>query len=209
MPSSWFTTKLGYTRGFVPSTVFDIESIESRPGFISFTISGDEKAVALFDQEAGGHRHQRIPPTERKGRVHTSTITVAVLHLQDSLVSLDMKDVEIETTRGTGPGGQHRNTTDSCVVARHRPTKIQVRVDMRSQHQSRRMALTILAAKIRELNTSAAVDEANKKRKDQIGSGQRGDKIRTYRTQDDQVKDHRTGKRMSLETWISGRWNWK
>jgi len=207
MPNYWSLTSSGYTKKPVYSTVFDLDFIESRSGFISFIVTGEK--ASLFDQEAGGHRWQRNPPTERKGRIHTSTITVAVLKIQETPDNIDLKDVEFETTRGSGPGGQHRNMTDSCVVARHIPTKIQVRVDMRSQYQSRKMALSILSARVYEQNESDSLDAVNKQRKKQIGSGQRGDKIRTYRTQNDQVKDHRTGKKMSLCKWLEGKWVWK
>lgn len=164
-------------------------------------------AKALFKNEAGGHRWQRIPPTEKRGRVQTSTVTVAVLDPEPSTkFVLDEKDVEIKTSRGSGPGGQHRNKTDSCVTVTHKPTKTSVRIDMRSQHQSREMALKVLAAKLADESTNLDRKDRERLRKSQVGSGMRGNKIRTYRFQDDQVTDHRTGKCWKLKKWIRGEW---
>lgn len=161
----------------------------------------------LFSQEGGGHRWQRVPPTERRGRVHTSTVTVAVMKPRDSgPTTLKLSEVDIVATRGTGPGGQHRNTTNSCIVATHRKTGLKARVDMRSQHQSKALALQILEAKLNALETGAASSDENRSRQAQIGSGMRGDKIRTYRTQDDRVTDHRTGRTWRLQDWATGIW---
>jgi peptide chain release factor 1 len=139
--------------------------------------------------------------------VHTSTVTVAVLNpeVRTSFV-LDESEVEIRTTRGTGPGGQNRNKVESCVVATHKPSGVSVRVDMRSQHQSKTMALKILTAKLSEDAGSRQEARRSKDRKRQVGSGMRGDKIRTYRTQDDQVTDHRTGRCWKLSRWVRGEW---
>ena len=165
-------------------------------------------AKQLFKDEAGGHRWQRIPPTEKRGRVHTSTVTVAVLDPDAGLrFKLQESEVEIRTTRGSGPGGQHRNKTDSCVVATHLPTGTRVRVDMKSQHQSRTVALQILAAKLAEDQADRTQAKRDAKRKAQVGSGMRGDKIRTYREQDDRVSDHRTGKTWKLKLWRRGEWD--
>jgi len=186
--------------------VFSSELLEARPGFVSFAVSGPG-ARALFSHEAGGHRWQRSPPTEKRGRVHTSTVTVAVLDPDAVLgCALNPADVEVVATRGSGPGGQHRNKTDSCIVATHRPTGLRVRIDMRSQHRSRAMALQVLAARLYELERDKAETGRASLRKDQVGSGQRGDKVRTYRTQDDMVKDHRTGQRWRLSDWMQGIW---
>lgn len=117
-----------------------------------------------------------------------------------------MKEVEIREQRGTGPGGQHRNTTNSCIVATHKPTGISVRIDCRSQHQSKRMALSILSDRLSHIDKTAILNSRDKKRKEQMGSGQRGDKIRTYRTQDDRVTDHRNNCTWSLKHWMRGDW---
>lgn len=168
-----------------------------------------EGAKALFQNESGGHRWQRIPPTEKRGRVQTSTITVVVLEntYDDNQQWFKPWEVELTTTRGSGPGGQNRNKTESCVIAVHKPTGIQVRIDNeRSQHQNRRMALQVLKARIDDLNAQKAFELLVKERKEQAGTGMRGDKIRTYREKDDIVNDHRTGTKSSLTNWLKGNW---
>lgn len=162
----------------------------------------------LFKNEPGGHRWQRIPPTEKRGRVQTSTVTVAVLDPDVPMnAPLDVKDVEITTARGSGPGGQNRNKTESCVIAVHKPSGISVRIDNeRSQHQNKASALKLLAAKLYESEREKAFNEREKDRKQQVGSGMRGDKVRTYRTQDDQVNDHVTGQKWRLKDWVRGDW---
>jgi peptide chain release factor 1 len=155
--------------------------------------------------EAGGHRWQRVPPTERKGRVHTSTVTVAVLDPQDPKTpQLDPAEVRITLTRGSGPGGQHRNKVETCVVAIHEPTGLSVRIDGRSQAANRKMALAILATKLADQRAAAACTVQNRSRQEQVGSGMRGDKVRTYRVRDDQVVDHRTGQKFRLSAWMRG-----
>lgn len=115
-------------------------------------------------------------------------------------------DIEIRPSRGSGPGGQHRNKTESCITIIHVPTGITVRVDMRSQFQSKSMALKILTAKLYSENMEINKNSRDSLRRNQVGSGMRGDKIRTYRTQDDRVTDHRTGQTWKLSKWIRGEW---
>ena len=165
-------------------------------------------AKILFKDEAGGHRWQRVPPNEKRGRVHSSTITVAVLD-PDAAVGarFDQRDVEIVTARGSGPGGQKRNKTESCVIATHKPTGLSVRIDNeRSQHQNRAMAYQVLAARMYQAAGERAKADRDGLRRDQVGSGQRGDAVRTYREQDDQVIDRRTGKKSNLKKWRKGEW---
>lgn len=140
--------------------------------------------------------------------MQTSTVTVAVLGLSDSTrnVSVDERDLDITTSRGSGPGGQHRNKTDSCVTIVHRPTGTSARVDMKSQHQSREIAMQILRSRLQEQQTNRVLQKQNDRRRQQVGSGMRGDKIRTYRTQDDRVTDHRTGQIWKLRKWMQGNW---
>lgn len=120
--------------------------------------------------------------------------------------SLPEREVAIQTKRGSGKGGQHRNVTDSCVVARHQPTGITVTIDGRDQHRNKALALKVLAAKISSQRAMVAHDKHSKKRKRQVGSGQRGDKVRTYRMKDDRVVDHRTGQKWNLSAWLRGEW---
>ena len=135
-------------------------------------------------------------------------MTVAVLDPDcGSKYHLNESDVEITTTRGSGPGGQHRNKTESCVIAVHRPTGKRVRIDMRSQYQSRAIALKVLAAKLADDEAHKNALERGQERRQQVGSGQRGDKIRTYREQDDRVTDHKTGRTWKLSRWRKGEWD--
>lgn len=187
--------------------VFDLEIIDERPGFIQFAVSG-VGARLTFQNESGGHRWQRVPPTEKRGRVQTSTVTVAVLD-PDAVAGqvLNPRDVDIVTTRGSGPGGQNRNKIESCVIATHRPTGLSVRIDNeRSQHQNKAMAYKVLAARLYDAERERAFAEREKERRQQVGTGMRGDKVRTYRQQDDQVNDHRTGQRWRLQDWVRGIW---
>lgn len=187
--------------------VFDHELIEQRPGFVAVLFSGPG-ATAKFSGEGGGHRWQRVPPTEKRGRVQTSTVTVAVLAAESgSGNTFDINDVTFKATTGTGPGGQHRNKTASCIVAVHEPTGIKARIDGRYQHRNKAVATKVLAERYRTLVAEAQAAATNSVRREQIGAGMRGDKIRTYRTKDDKVVDHRTGQRWSLAQWMKGEWN--
>lgn len=165
-------------------------------------------AAALFGGEAGGHRWQRVPPTEKRGRVQTSTITVAVLaEPRDVDLTIRPDDVDVETMRGSGAGGQHRNKTDSAVRARHRPTGIEVRVESeRSQHQNKELAMRVLAARVSAQVQLAAQGERAADRRRQVGSGMRGDKRRTIRAQDDQVTDHVDGRTWRFKAYARGDW---
>jgi peptide chain release factor 1 len=165
-------------------------------------------ATALFGGEAGGHRWQRVPPTEKRRRVQTSTITVAVL-AEPRQIELTIRpdDVDVETMRGSGAGGQHRNKTDSVVRARHCPTGIEVRVESeRSQHQNKELAMRVLAARVAAQAQSAAQGERAADRRRQVGSGMRGDKRRTIREQDDQVTDHVDGRTWRFKAYARGYW---
>ena len=165
-------------------------------------------AAALFAGEPGGHRWQRVPETEKRGRVHTSTITVAVLEEpRCAKLTIRPDDVDIETMRGSGAGGQHRNKTDSAVRARHRPTGIEVRCESeRSQHRNRDLAMRVLAARVAELTRSTVQGERAADRRRQVGSGMRADKRRTIRVQDGQVTDHVDGRTWRFKSYERGDW---
>lgn len=205
--SSSFTNSCGRIGTPRSGSVFDIELIENVRGFVSIAVSG-KSAKALFADESGGHRWQRVPPTDKRGRVQTSTVTVAVLDPDvASGAPLDTRDVEISTSRGGGPGGQNRNKIESCVVAVHKPSGLTVKIDNeRSQHQNKATALKVLAARLYDAQRSKAIAEQDNARRQQVGTGMRGDKVRTYRAQDDQVNDHRTGKHWRLSDWVKGAW---
>ena len=165
-----------------------------------------KKAHEVFKNEPGGHRWQRIPPNEKRGRRHTSTITVAVLHEpQEHEVKIDKRDLEESFTRGSGPGGQHRNKKDTCVLLKHKPSGIQIRVDGgRSQDASRQTAMSILRSRLYEAKKNMVTSKRNQKRQQQVGSGMRGDKIRTMQVHNDSVVDHRTGKRTTFKKFQKG-----
>lgn len=156
-------------------------------------------AHSLFAQEAGKHCVQRVPPTEKKGRRQTSIVTVAVtVPATEALVSkLNMAEVTIMTKRGSGPGGQHRNKTESCVVARHNPTGLTATIDGREQHANKRLALKVLAARLQELEMSQKHTQICDAKRQQVGNGGRADKIRTYNFIDSRAVDHRTGVKTS------------
>ena len=195
--------KWGSIRSIANGDIFSLDLIESRPGFISLEITG-KGAYQDFKNESGGHRFQRIPPTETKGRRHTSTITVAELRAPDnSEVQLDPTKLKIKTCRGSGAGGQHRNKTDSAVHIQYGDMDVRCESE-RSQHQNKATAMNMLRARLLEAQTVSVSQTVNKKRKNQVGSGMRGDKIRTLRVQDNLVKDHRTGKKMRYEKYCKG-----
>lgn len=147
----------------------------------------------MLDQESGGHRWQRVPPTERKGRVHTSTVTVVICNPASvSSYEIQEKDVDMRFTKDTGPGGQHRNKTESCVVLTHRPTGISVKAADRCQHANRRNAWITLRERVEEHFAKQQDAQLSKERKDKAGSGMRGDKIRTYAVHHHVVSDHRS-----------------
>jgi peptide chain release factor 1 len=145
-----------------------------------------------------------VPPTETRGRRHTSTITVAVLREPESSeVILDLNRLEIRTCRGSGNGGQKRNVTDSAVQVKYDDILVRCESE-RSQKQNKEYAIALLKAKLLARQEADKYQAENQTRKAQISSGQRGDKIRTIRVFDNQVKDHRTGKHMKFDKYEKG-----
>lgn len=142
--------------------------------------------------ESGVHRVQRVPETETGGRIHTSAATVAVLPEAGEIdVDIRPEDLRIDTMRSSGAGGQHVNTTDSAVRVTHLPTGIVVTSSEKSQHQNRANALKTLRARLLDLERRRADDERASARKDQVGSGDRSERIRTYNFPQGRVTDHR------------------
>lgn len=165
---------------------------------IVFEVRG-EWAYSWFKYESGVHRVQRIPETESKGRVHTSTITVAIMpEVDDFDVELKDEDLEIKATKSSGAGGQHVNTTDSAIHMTHIPTGISVFCqEWRSQHKNREKAYQILRAKIYAVEEEKRQKELGEARLAQVWSGDRSEKIRTYNFPQDRVTDHRIGQNFS------------
>lgn len=173
---------------------------------IIFTITGKD----VFDNlrfEYGGHRVQRIPTTESGGRVHTSAVTVAVLpEVEDAEVELKQEDLRIDVFRAGGAGGQHVNKTESAVRVTHMPTGFVVQCqDSPSQHMNKASALKVLRSRLYEFQQQQLEKERSELRKDQVGSGDRSDKVRTYNFPQNRVTDHRIGLTLyKLDLFVEG-----
>ena len=172
-----------------------IELRESEQGGLdeaTFLVKGDD-AWARLEHEAGVHRVQRVPVTEAKGRVHTSSATVSILPEAEEVdVALNPAELKIDVYRSSGPGGQSVNTTDSAVRITHLPTGIVVAMqDEKSQIQNRAKALIVLRSRLLKAAQDVQADELSLLKRGQIGTGSRGEKIRTYNFKENRVTDHR------------------
>ena len=169
---------------------------------MSFEVTG--KDVALMDNEAGGHRIQRVPPTERWNRTHTSTVTVASIEPGSTSVEVKDEDFRVEFFSGTGKGGQHRNKKQTSARVTHIPSGLTETRQGRNRESNVSDAKRGLIHRIKQSITNDAAIASHTMKKNQMGSGERGDKRRTYRFQEGMVKDHITGRSASIDKVLSG-----
>ncbi|MDR0197208.1 MAG: peptide chain release factor 1 [Oscillospiraceae bacterium] len=173
---------------------------------IGFSVQG-EGAYAKMKYESGVHRVQRVPETEAQGRVHTSTVTVAVLPEAEEIdVEINPADLEVQTFRASGAGGQHINKTESAIRVIHKPSGTVVECqDERSQHKNKSKAMKMLYSKLYEIKSGEQTDKIAAERRIQVGTGDRSERIRTYNYPQGRVTDHRIGLTLyKLEAVLNG-----
>lgn len=173
---------------------------------ITFMVEGDG-AYSRFKFESGVHRVQRVPETESQGRIHTSTVTVAVLpEAEDVEIEINPSDIIMESCKSSGAGGQHINKTESAVRLTHKPSGIVVECQQeRSQLQNREKALQMLKAKLYDIKQTEQSDRIASERKSQIGTGDRSERIRTYNYPQGRITDHRIGLSLfNMEAFLNG-----
>ena len=173
---------------------------------VTFMISG-EGAYSRFKFESGVHRVQRVPETESQGRIHTSTASVAVLPEQEDVdIEINEKDIRLDIYRSSGAGGQHVNTTDSAIRITHIPTGIVVTCqDERSQIKNKEKAFAVLRSKLYDLYKTQSDEDYARNRKNQVGTGDRSERIRTYNYPQGRLTDHRINYTVyNLDAFLNG-----
>tara|TARA_Y100001954_G_scaffold12525_1_gene12174 strand:- start:1712 stop:2785 length:1074 start_codon:yes stop_codon:yes gene_type:complete len=183
-----FATAQGWSHELMESNAAEMGGFRE----VIFALNGEE-VYKLMKFESGVHRVQRVPATEASGRIHTSTVTVAVLPEAEEVdVEIDPNDLEVDVYRSSGPGGQSVNTTDSAVRLTHKPTGLVVTCqDEKSQHKNKAKAMKVLRSRLLDLRIAEEQAKYAAERKAQVGTGERNERIRTYNFPQNRVSDHR------------------
>ena len=197
-----YATHQGWQHELISSSGADLGGYKE----VIFNLSGED-VYKRIKFESGVHRVQRVPATEASGRIHTSTVTVAVLpEAEDVDVEIDPTDLEVDVYRSSGPGGQSVNTTDSAVRITHKPTGLVVTCqDEKSQHKNRAKAMKVLRSRLLDQRLADEQAKYAAERKSQVGTGERNERIRTYNFPQNRVTDHRIELTLhSLPQFIEG-----
>ena len=185
-----------------------VEQNESNGRTTSFIVEGDEKLVKVFNNESGVHRFQRVPKTEKRGRVHTSTITVAVLDVSESITGkkfYEDKDIRIDKFHCGGKGGQNVNKVETGIRVVHNPSGIVVvATTERTQFANKANALAILNAKLKQVEEEKRVGKIANKRAKQVGTGNRNESRRTYNEQRGEINDTVLGVKKKYKDFFKG-----
>ncbi|HDH31332.1 MAG TPA: PCRF domain-containing protein [Candidatus Wolfebacteria bacterium] len=186
---------------------FNQTSLDGYKTFIAGINNSEEDLYEIFKNESGVHRVQRIPKTEKTGRIHTSTASVAIIpEIEPKEIQINNNDLEISFFRSSGPGGQNVNKVETAVRILHKPTRLVVASQAgRSQYKNRETAMSILRAKIYEQKQIEEQKNLGTLRREQIGTADRSEKIRTYNFPQDRITDHRIGKKFhNIEEILNG-----